>query len=63
MQWLPDDLDLTDYMQSQEMRQKVRPASDFRSEVLQRLKSDPSLTGERMPWKIICRRTTRKLLR
>lgn len=50
MPWLPDDLDLTEYMQAQEMRQKVRPASDFRSEVLARLKADPALTGERMPW-------------
>jgi len=58
MKWLPDDIDLTDYMQSQEMRQKVRPASDFRADVLQRLKSDPSLTGERLPWK-----KTEKLIR
>lgn len=58
MQWLPDDIDLTEYMQHHEMRQKVRIASDFRAEVLARLKSDPAMTGERMPWK-----KTEKLVR
>ena len=51
MQWLPDDIDLTDYMHNQEMRQKIRSATDFRSEVLDRLRADPALTGERLPWK------------
>ena len=31
--WIPDDLDLSEYMQSQEMRQKVRVASEFHDEV------------------------------
>ena len=58
MQWLTDDIDLTEYMQNQELRQKIRSATDFRSEVLDRLRADPALTGERLPWK-----KTEKLIR
>lgn len=51
MQWLPDDIDLTDYMQRQEMKHKVRRAADFEDLVIDYLTNDPTVTGERLPWR------------
>lgn len=49
--WIPDDLDLSEYMQSQEMRQKVRSASEFHHEVQEYLFTEASQSGERLPWR------------
>lgn len=49
--WIADDLDLSSYMQTQEMRQKVRAASDFHGDVVEYLFTEASTAGERLPWR------------
>lgn len=49
--WIADDLDLSGYMQSQEMRQKVRAALDFHGDVVDYLFTEASTAGERLPWR------------
>jgi len=49
--WIADDLDLSGYMQTQEMRQKVRAAADFHGDVVEYLFTEASNAGERLPWR------------
>ena len=49
--WIADDIDLSDYMHAQEMRQKVREAHHFHDDVEQYLFGNDAVAGERLPWR------------
>jgi len=49
--WIPDDLDLSEYMQSSEMRQKIRAANAFHDDVCEYLFTEVSRSGDRLPWR------------